>query len=291
VSVVDRPTFAENEWNRIFNLRRSEESNILQATHWLSIETRGEQYDLNALLARSADDLRTAMLAFQIWAPKGWPGTIINTERTETGSLKVESVRCAEPYVTTRWGDALSLKNLLVSELGCLIDGVQSALDLPSAESKNPFQYLEIGLQTAVNHFKAGALLWMIGVDSLLGAQRESFFESRLCRLLGEQTRVFPDDSVGRRPAYTVRDVAADIYKMRNQIAHGDRVREEYLKKSEFRFDPPASEYLRIGECSYQSVLLESALFTLIAGLRKVILDGHLPLLRRPRAWKKYLDG
>ena len=291
VSVVERPTFDENEWKRVFNLRGSEERYILQTTHWLCIESDGEQYDASMRLTESATDLRTAMLAFQIWAPKGWMGTIINAELTDAGSLRVANVQRPEPYATTRWGELLSLKNLSVEELGKLIDGVRSAIEAESTESRNPFQYLEIGLQTAFHHLKAGALLWMIGLDSLLAAQGEALFASRLCRLLGADTRIFPDDRVGRRPVYTVGGVAADIYQMRNQIAHGDRIREAYLEKSNFRFDPPEPEYLRIGECTHQSVFLEAALFALVAALRKVILDGHLELLRRPRAWKKYLGG
>ncbi len=291
VSIVERPTFNEKEWKHIFNLRRSEENNILQAVHWLCIESNCEQYDVKMRLRESASDLRTAMLAFQIWVPKGWVGTIVNAEFTEKGLLNVDSVQCPEPYVMPPWGAFLSLENLSVAELGKLIDGVSSAIEADSAESRNPFQYLEIGLQTAFHHWKAGALLWMIGLDSLLAAQRETLFESRLCRFLGTDTRIFPHDRVGRSPIYTVGGVAADIYQMRNQIAHGDRIRESYLKKSEFHFDPPVSEYLRIGACTYQSVLLEAALFALLAVLRKVILDGHLQLLLRPRAWKKYLGG
>jgi hypothetical protein len=202
-------------------------------------------------------------------------------------------VECYEPYATTPWADGLSLKNknLSVEELGKLIDGVRSAIEANSIESRNPFQYLEIGLQTAFHHLKAGALLWMIGLDSLLAAQHEALFASRLCRLLGADTRIFPEDCVGRRPAYTVGGVAADIYQLRNQIAHGDRIRDAYLEKCKFRFDPPVSEELRIGECTHQLVFLEAALFALVAALRKVILDGHLNRLSQPKEWKKYLGG
>jgi hypothetical protein len=291
VSVIDRPTFDEDDWQRMFNLRGSDVRAILQTTHWLSVESDGEQYGARKRLPKSATELRNAMLAFQLWAPKGWTGIIINADSTDAGSLKVDSVQCPEPYVKTEWGNFLSLKHLPVAELGKLIDGVCAAMEADSAESHNPFQYLEIGLQTAFDHFKAGALLWMIGLDSLLTAQSEALFASRLCRLLGADTRIFPDDSVGRRPVYTVAAVAADIYQMRNQIAHGDRIHDAYLEKTEFRFDHPDAEYLRIGERTYQSVFLEAALFALVAALRKVILDGHLERLRQPRAWKNYLGG
>ena len=155
-------------------------------------------------------------------------------------------------------------------------------------DGKQSVPYLEIGLQTAVNHGKAGALLWMIGLDALLAAQGEALFAARLCRLLGKDTRIFPRDYAGLRPAYTVGELAADIYQIRNQIAHGDRIRAGYLRKSEF--DPPEHHYLGNEEWSYQSLLCEAALFALCAALRKVIVGGHLELLRQPRAWKKWLD-
>jgi len=241
-------------------------------------------------LQRHAADLRMAMLAFQIWCPKGWNGIIVNTACTEAGILTVRNVCLPEPYAVTRWANLLRVDNLCVDQLRILIDGTFSALESDSIASRNPIQYLEIGLQTAVNHTKAGALLWMIGLDSLLAAQGEALFAARLCRLLGNDTRIFPEDYRGRRPVYTVGEVASDIYQLRNQVAHGDRIRAKYLTKREFQFDPPKLHYLRIGEWSYQSLLCEAGLFALCAALRKVILDGHLKILNQPRIWKRWLD-
>jgi hypothetical protein len=143
-----------------------------------------------------------------------------------------------EHYAVTRSARRVRVDDLPVDELSAIIDGTLWALDSDSVTA-NPFQYLEMGLQTAVNHGKAGALLWMIGLDALLAAQGATLFAARLCRLLGRDTRIFPKDYAGLWPAYTVGELAADIYQIRNQIAHGDRIREEYLRKSEFRFDPP----------------------------------------------------
>jgi hypothetical protein len=173
--------------------------------------------------------------------------------------------------------------------LGRIIDGTFAALEADSISTKNPFQYLEIGLQTAVNHTKAGALLWMIGLDSLLAAHKVDTFKARLCRLLGANTYIFPRDYAGRQPTYKVGDLAADVYQLRNQIAHGDRIRDEYLVRSEFSLEPTLPDLYRIGERSYQSVLWEATLFLLCACLRQVILDGHLDLLAQPKEWKKWL--
>jgi hypothetical protein len=276
----------------MFNMRESEERGVLERSHWLCIDSECVPPDnCHSLLQRSASDLRTAMLAFQIWAPKGWMGVIVNSELTSDGLRRVVDVKIAEPYAVRPWANLLKIDNLSVDELKTLIDGALSALQSESVLSRNPFQYLEIGLQTAVNHGKAGALLWMIGLDALLGAQGEAKFSARLCRLLGRDTRVFPDDYSGRRPAYTIGEVASDIYRLRNQIAHGDRIRPEYIKKSEFRLvEPLVPYYPAIGERSRQSILCEAALFTLCGALRKVILGGHLDRLQNQRAWKRWLD-
>jgi hypothetical protein len=130
----------------------------------------------------------------------------------------------------------------------------------------------------------------MIGLDALLAAQGAARFSARLCRLLGKNTRVFPVDYADRQPAYTIGELAADIYDLRNQMAHGDRIRPKYLEKNEFRFEPPVPHYLTLGEFSRQSIISEAALFTLCAALRKVILGGHLDLLPNQRRWKKWLD-
>jgi hypothetical protein len=231
------------------------------------------------------------MLGFQIWAPKGWSGLIVNSELMDDGSRRVVTVARPEPYAVSRWAQLLKIDDLAVNDLKALIAGTLSALESESVACRNPFQYFELGLQTAVNHMKAGALLWMIGLDALLAAQKDTVFSARLCRLLGKDTRVFPNDYAGRRPVYTVGSVALDIYHLRNQIAHGDRIRPEYMEKSEFQFEPPELRYLRIGECSYQSVLYEGALFILCAALRSVILNGHLNLLKTQKSWKRWLSG
>jgi len=195
----------------MFNMRGSEETTVLENHHWLCIESECEPpHNEHSLGQDLAGDLRSAMLAFQIWAPKGWEAIIVTTTIADGGSIRVLTVSFPEHYAVTRWARRVRVDDLLVDELRAIIDGTLWALDSDSVTANNPFQYLEIGLQTAVNHGKAGALLWMIGLDSLLAAQGEALFATRLCRLLGKGTRIFPKDYAGRSPAYTVGDLAAD---------------------------------------------------------------------------------
>jgi hypothetical protein len=292
ISVVERPTFDENEWQKIFNMRRSEQATVLESPHWLKAEAECPlDRHGGSLLRKTAEEIRNAMLGFQIWRPKGWAGIIVNARDRENGTLGVESVSFPESYAHLEWVRLLGVNDQQPEDLGRFIEGTIAALGAESVPAKNPFQYLEIGLQTAVNHGKAGAFLWMVGLDALLAAQGADLFAARLCRLLGPDTYIFPADVTGRQPAYKVGELAADIYQLRNQIAHGDRIREKLLVKSEFWFQSPTPYNFGLGEWSYQRVLCEAALFALCAGLRRVILDGHLNLLQQPRAWKRWLDS
>ena len=135
----------------MFDMRESEERDVLEKSHWMCIESEcTPPCNKDSLLQSSASDLRAAMLAFQIWAPKGWMGLIINAESTSDGLRRVANVQFAEPYGVCPWASLVKIDNLFVDELKALIDGTLSALRSESIPSRNPFQYLEIGLQTAV---------------------------------------------------------------------------------------------------------------------------------------------
>lgn len=272
-------------------MRRSEEQVVLGAPHWICVETECEDFDSpESLLNKTAEDVRRAMLAFQIWRPKGWSAIIVNSESSVSGGLRVRSVTRPRCYSQSAWARQLSIDSQPVNELTQIVDGTFAALESDAVSAKNPFQYLEIGLQTVANNLKAGALLWMIGLDALSAAQKRDVFKARLCRLLGEDGNVFPQNLTGRQPAYKVGDLAADVYELRNQIAHGDRIRDKFLIKSDFRLEPDLRGFHQVPERSYQSVLCEAALFMLCAALRRVILDGDIMLLAKPKEWKAWLD-
>ena len=264
VSIVARPTFDEKEWKTMFNMRRSEEQAVLQVPHWMCVEKdSGPYHNPHSWLQKTGEDVRTGILGFQIWCPKGWSAIIVNSEHGSDGALRVVTVSFPESYVLSEWSNLVKVEDQPLEELARIIDGTFAALESEATSVKNPFQYLEIGLQTAVNHFRAGALLWMIGLDSLLGAGGRDSFKARLCHLLGEQSYAFPKDYAGRQPAYKVGELAGDIYELRNQIAHGDRIRDPFLAKGEFRLEPGLPEFFRVRERSHQSILCEAALFML----------------------------
>ena len=191
----------------------------------------------------------------------------------------------------SHWGKMMDFRKLDPSELAPLVEGTMTALESKSVPVMNPFQFFEIGLQTAFNHVRAGALLWTAGLDGLLAAEKQRWFAPRLIRLLGKATRVFPEDWVGRRPRYTVENVAASVFDLRNLIAHGKEILEKYRAPIEFEFEPPELAHLAVEKWTYETLLYESALFTLIAALRKIITGGHVEMMKDKRAWERWLDS
>ena len=102
---------------------------------------------------------------------------------------------------------------------------------------------------------------------------------------------MFPGDWVGRQPVYTVGQVAAEIFDLRNLIAHGKATMEKHRKRIQFQVEPPELGGLNIGEWTHETLLSESSLFTLTAALKTVILSGQLELLADKRAWGQWLDS
>jgi hypothetical protein len=230
------------------------------------------------------------MLGFQLWCPKGWDGVIIGARRSGE-RLTVETVSIPEPYPSSLWGRMLSVKKCDPAQLPAFVEGTIAALQSKDARQKNPFQFLEIGLQLAVNHYRTGALLWTVGLDGLLGAEKRDVFKARLIRLLGKDTRVFPEDAVGRVPKYTVDSVAGKVFDWRNLIAHGKEILEDYRKRRPLEFEPAEPPYFTAEEWTPEMLYCESALFMLIASLRKIITEGLLPTLGNKRQWDRWLES
>jgi hypothetical protein len=290
IRVIEKPTFNETNW-KFWNLRRTDEEHVLGRTHWLCVEKECDWLDRAEVVNGLASDLRTAMLGFQLWAPKGWDGVIVDTVNANDGALNVERVHLAEAYPMSQWGKMLEIGKLDPARLAQFVEGTLTALASGSVPVINPFQFFEIGLQTAFNHRRAGAVLWMMGLDALLFAEKQVRFSRRLKKLLGKDTPVFPEDWAGRRPKYTVGEVAAGMFDLRNLIAHGKEILEKYRQPIMFEFEPPELAYLNVEKWTYGTLLLESSLFTFIAALRKVIADGHIETMKDKKAWVKWLDA
>jgi hypothetical protein len=289
IQITEKPAFNETAWD-FWNLRRTEITDALDRSHWMRLDTNCEWHERNAVLNDLIATLRNAMLGFQLWCPKGWDGIIIGAAQTDAG-LKVETVSIPEPYPNSLWGRMLSVEKSDPAQLPALVEGTLAALESKNTRQKNPFQFLEIGLQSAVNHYRAGALLWIVGLDGLLGAEKRDVFKARLIRLLGANTLVFPEDWAGRRPSYTVESVAGKVFDWRNLIGHGKEILEDYRRPLRLEFEPTELSHLSVENWTNEMLYCESAMFMLIASLSKVIKDGLLPTLGDKRAWDRVVES
>lgn len=284
IRIVETPNFQEIDW-RTRNLRWREEG-ALARSHWLRINRTCEAQERIYVLDEMAYTLRTAMLAFQLWAPKGWDGLIILTQPDG----RVEDVCIPEAYPDSKWGRIIDVRKLVPTDLALLVEGTLHAFETKIVQVVNPFEFLEIGLQTAMHHQRAGALLWILGLDGLLAAEKQRLFVARLVRLLGKETRVFPRDWIDREPIYTVADVAEKIFAWRGLVAHGKEILKKFREPLQVEFQPDELQNSKIENWTEETLIVESALFCLIASLRKVIQSDLMPLMSNKRRWERWLD-
>jgi hypothetical protein len=257
----------------------------LERPHWLAIETECELDERDGAISRMEGMLRTAMLGFQLWVPKGWDGLIIASD----ASSRIQNVFIPEAYPDSKWGRMVEADKLDPTVLVRVVEGTLQAFESKSVPVINPFQFLEIGLQTALNHRRAGALLWITGLDGLLAAEKRDVFTARLTRLVGDDAPVFPQDWIGRAPVYTVGQVASRIFEWRGLVAHGKKILDKFRERIEF--EPKELEYLPVENWTEETLLHESALFCLIAALRKIIEERLMMLVEDKRAWERWLDS
>lgn len=74
-------------------------------------------------------------------------------------------------------------------------------------------------------------------------------------------------------------------------IAHGKQILDKFRERIEFEFEPKELQYLSVEEWTEETLLHESALFCLIAALRKIIEEGLMTLVEDKRAWERWLDS
>ncbi len=146
IRIIERPTFVETNW-RFWNLRPTEEEAIQERSHWLCIEREWDWLD-HIVLSEMTDDLRTAMLGFQLWAPVGWDGLILDCWQVEEQHvLKVETVHLLEQYAVPLWARMLDIRKFDPAQVSPLVEGTLAAEESGLVPIVNPFHFLEIGFR------------------------------------------------------------------------------------------------------------------------------------------------
>ena len=124
--------------------------------------------------------------------------------------------------------------------------------------------------------WKARYLLWSSAVESIFTTHNREHQGTRVATarikwFLGERTSIYAPGDLTRLledPTITVGNIVDDVYAVRNYLAHGDRIPDEYfnqMARQSFNGGVPRIE-----------VLLEAVSFIIRTSLLKILRDGLL---------------
>jgi hypothetical protein len=260
--------------------RRGGNRALARRRWWLVKAVQAGQQEEAAQIVRSALD------ALVILRPVDVDGYIVFCE-SGSGRPDPRGFHKFESFKTTKWARCTCLHGLNMNDLALCHEAVCQAFEKGAARLINPIRLLEHGLQGTEMHIRV--LLWAIALDALLIAHNGKTFERRLCNLLGPNTHVFPEDDLGRQPAYRVEEVAGNLYELRNVIAHGNEVPQKFRKPVGFKASgPPLGG--NIAQCQVRELLHECALFLLCGVLKKILLSNWVPIVGMTKTWREHLD-
>ncbi len=161
----------------------------------------------------------SGLMALQVIKPIQTFGHIYSPNNIESRPRMVPG-----PWALTKHYDAEMLGR--VPEM---IARIQRVTDGAKVEPKNALTLLQLGLE----HFHPliAGLFWVMGMEAIFNSTNRNDFKTKLCDCLGADTLAFPQWSTPG-PAYTVGEIALDLYMLRNKLAHGRDLREARLDKT-----------------------------------------------------------
>ena len=151
----------------------------------------------------------SGLMAIQIIKPVRTLGYIYSLR------TRIESRPRMEPG---SWAVKKRFDDELLKLVPKMIGRIQEVKDKDRIDSINALVLLQLGLEH-LSPLVAG-LLWVMGLEALFNSCDRNNFKKKLCDCLGEQTLAFPAWSKPG-PAYTVSEIAIDLYMLRNKLAHG----------------------------------------------------------------------
>ncbi|MEJ2006899.1 MAG: hypothetical protein P8Z30_01890 [Acidobacteriota bacterium] len=237
---------------------------------------------------RNAKELvRNTILACQVVFPTGShdSGSFLCVCEKHRETLVICSFSLNRRLQTASWA-LTPFPPIDKQELVTVVEGVQEAFRKEVARLVNPLCLLELGEEANNSHMRL--LQWVTGLDALLIAEGRYDFERNLSNLLGRRTYVFPPID-GVQPKYQVGDVALDLYKLRDKIAHGLAIPKEFREITGFEDVGGKLIDGMYRYCQYRHVLEEAALFLLCSALKTVFTRNLTEVVADLSTWREYL--
>jgi hypothetical protein len=210
-----------------------------------------------------------AMYSAQILAPVGSTNLLLLYRRTDDG-LVLDSTQRRQAFIETVWSRLCPVPASFRDDVPLVLERLRQAFQQPILRLQIPIWLLEQGMGAPDRHIRI--LLWATGLDAITRSGGTTAFCERLCQLLGADAQIFPASTTGLMPKYKVIDVAADLYQLRSEMAHGLPFHEKFRKKRGFVIDGDQSISPDFADYRYDQVLEECAGFLLCKALRQVLL-------------------
>jgi hypothetical protein len=194
------------------------------------------------------------------------------------------------PHDTLDVPEALKLfavRNKDLEELRTLLPGFLKAMQGPYWPFRMAVQYYYMGYE--VNDWRGRYLYWGSSALHALYSHKEQKIVPRIKRFLGENTLIYepkehPDFEFLEPNPLTIKDVLDDVNKVRNCIAHGDRIPDRY-------FSVERGRLTLNGAVSFITVLDDSLAFivreSLLQILRNNLLEDFKSRHQYSLFWKK----
>jgi hypothetical protein len=164
------------------------------------------------------------------------------------------------------------------------------AMEGESWKFRMAVQFHDLGHFQAID-WKARFLLWCSAIESLYTShnwehQGSLVATARIKWFLGENTNIYPPGDISdllEHPQITVGDVVDELYEMRNFIAHGDRLPEEFFTTAMRRgFN---------GDVYKREVLIEAASFIIRTSLLRVLREQLLHQFASATSAEAYFEA
>jgi hypothetical protein len=222
---------------------------------------------------KKINNFQNGLMALQVLKPLKTFGIIFQASEVGNDRLNLEKGCRRPPIDPGEWAGTRTFDTEFISQVPAIIESITRVMSGSATEPKNAINLLQLGLE----HFHPllTGLLCVMGLEAALDGKGRNDFRKRLCECLGESTQVFPDwnSSCYQPPAYTVGQIAVDLYVLRNMIAHGINLREaardartpvDLLEKVQVVQDLPSRTYCLL--------LSEAAVYLLCAVITKKVL-------------------
>lgn len=209
------------------------------------------------------------LMALQVLKPVRTLGFQFFGSHAPSGGFHHELIESGPPMEPGPWALEKAFDEELLKELPSTIAAIQQIIKGSSAEKRNAFILLHLGLE----HFHPliAGLMWVMGLEAIFDSKDRKDFKKKLCECLGPSTMAFPDWSAPQ-PTYTVDDVAIHLYTLRSKVAHGVDLRKA-MHDSTYPVDL-LKEHMQPGSpepVKYALILSEAACYLLCQVLQKEI--------------------